>query len=391
MFTFEVQPKLKISVIITTYNRADDLKHIISSVKRQTFSDYEIIIADDCSTDHTPSVAEIFPEAVYLKTKENSGYSKNCLNALEHAQGKYVIFLSDDDDLICDTFFEEALTLFDNNPEVDSVFGRVKTVSGENSYISDAYFKEVSASQELLKRIMDLRFTFLDYFSFSSFIFDKELFMKTEPFKALFPEAGSVDISAIIKYLLISDKVGFVDKPVYLWVKSLDGSLSGSRKDDLAYQIIQSVSAAFDIEDFCGDNQECGELLNSYMMYIFDAILSDYRYEQIRKGLRGKLTVLEPGDVYIYGKGWFGLALQAELEEIKYVNFRAFIDDYKKEEKDTISFQTFKDSNPSGTVIISSLKYKDAYRMYRLLSDVEGITVADMFEDGDYCVKNSDN
>ena len=46
----------RVSVIITTHNRADMLPRAVDSVLAQTFQDYEIIIVDDCSTDHTPEM-----------------------------------------------------------------------------------------------------------------------------------------------------------------------------------------------------------------------------------------------------------------------------------------------------------------------------------------------
>ncbi|PLX66947.1 MAG: hypothetical protein C0603_09765 [Denitrovibrio sp.] len=372
---------IKLSVILTTYNRYTQLLNIIRNIKKQTFINYEIIVADDCSTDETSLIRETYPNVIYIKTSQNCGYAKNCLNALLKARGEYIIFLSDDDDLICDTFFHEAMELFDKDPCIDSVFGRVKTINGNHEFVSNEPFKQTYNSADFITKIMSLRFTFLDLFSFSSFIFKKDLFIKTDPFKAIFPEAGSVDISAIIKYLMISEKVGFIDKPVYLWVKSTDGSLSGSRKDDLSYQIIQSVSAAFDIYEFREVTEDKIKMLNDYILYIFDAIASDYRFLLNRNSIFKQINTLKNEEVYIYGKGWLGLQIQSYMLSNNIGQFRGFIDDFKKGHNDTTDLASFKLSNPTGHVIVSSLKYKDLLKIYKDLSCLQQVVIHDLISE----------
>ena len=65
-----------ISIITSTYNRADRLKKAIKSVQEQSFQDYEHIIIDDCSTDKTEWVVKKFndPKIRYIKMPENFGH-----------------------------------------------------------------------------------------------------------------------------------------------------------------------------------------------------------------------------------------------------------------------------------------------------------------------------
>ena len=53
----------KVSVVITTYNRAALLPRAVRSVLAQTYEDYELIIVDDCSTDDTPEVIRTFVDS----------------------------------------------------------------------------------------------------------------------------------------------------------------------------------------------------------------------------------------------------------------------------------------------------------------------------------------
>ncbi|MCZ6746659.1 MAG: glycosyltransferase family A protein, partial [Acidobacteria bacterium] len=92
----EAQPPL-VSVIIPTYNRADYLEQALSSVFRQTFTDYEVIVVDDGSTDHTPDVLKSYQERITSLRQENSGAARARNRGIRLARGNWVAFLDSDD------------------------------------------------------------------------------------------------------------------------------------------------------------------------------------------------------------------------------------------------------------------------------------------------------
>ena len=65
----------KLTVIITTYNRANLLKDAIKSVLSQSFQDFELIVVDDCSPDNTEEAIKKFQDKriFYLRHGENRG------------------------------------------------------------------------------------------------------------------------------------------------------------------------------------------------------------------------------------------------------------------------------------------------------------------------------
>lgn len=85
------------SVIIPTFNRAELLKQTLESVWRQTFTDYEIIVVDDGSTDETPSYLSTISERVSIISQHNSGPGPSRNKGAEHAHGEYFAFLDSDD------------------------------------------------------------------------------------------------------------------------------------------------------------------------------------------------------------------------------------------------------------------------------------------------------
>lgn len=89
------------SVIIPTHNRAEKLKHCLESLQKQTYQDFEVIVADDGSTDSTALVVESYKDKLklkYLFEKVPSGRAARPRNqAAAVAQGEWLCFLDSDD------------------------------------------------------------------------------------------------------------------------------------------------------------------------------------------------------------------------------------------------------------------------------------------------------
>lgn len=88
-----------VSVVVPTYNRATVLRRAIESVLDQTFQDFEVVIADDGSTDNTPSVVESFSDERihYLRFSENQGANAVRKAGIKATNGDYIAFLDSDD------------------------------------------------------------------------------------------------------------------------------------------------------------------------------------------------------------------------------------------------------------------------------------------------------
>jgi glycosyltransferase involved in cell wall biosynthesis len=90
-----------ISIIIPTFNREKLLERAINSVMLQTFKDFECIVIDDGSTDHTESLP-VFKNYVskikYLKLSSNSGVSKARNTGVALSKGQWIAFLDSDDE-----------------------------------------------------------------------------------------------------------------------------------------------------------------------------------------------------------------------------------------------------------------------------------------------------
>ena len=112
-----------VSIILPTYNRADLLPRAIESVLRQTFTNWELIIWNDGSTDNTAEVANSFADPrISVYSEPNRGMSYGLNQGLARAQGEWIAFLDDDDEWL-PTKLAWQVSFLITHPEVCLVFG----------------------------------------------------------------------------------------------------------------------------------------------------------------------------------------------------------------------------------------------------------------------------
>src|SRR4051812_23345434 len=85
------------SVIIPAYNRAQLIGRTLQTALAQEFSDYEIIVVDDGSTDETATISASFGSKVRVMARENAGPGAARNAGIAHATGDYIVFLDSDD------------------------------------------------------------------------------------------------------------------------------------------------------------------------------------------------------------------------------------------------------------------------------------------------------
>lgn len=110
---------MKVSIITPTYNCGRFIGETIESVLNQTYTDWEMIIVDDCSTDNTKDIVLEYgnndSRIKYIRLSENSGAAMARNKAMEVANGKYMAFLDSDDIWISDKLEKQIKFMEDNN------------------------------------------------------------------------------------------------------------------------------------------------------------------------------------------------------------------------------------------------------------------------------------
>lgn len=113
----------KVSVVIPTHNRSHLLSRAIESARVQTYSDIEILVVDDASTDGTYDVVRAYNDVKYLKLDRNLGGGAARNHGVSKAQGEFIAFLDSDDEWLPGKT-RKQVELLESNPRVGAVYSR---------------------------------------------------------------------------------------------------------------------------------------------------------------------------------------------------------------------------------------------------------------------------
>lgn len=135
-----------ISIIVPVYNVENYLDDCIRSIVMQTFTDWELLLIDDGSTDSSPLIAKDWKnkdERIKYFRKENGGVSTARNFGIDHARGEYIMFVDSDD--ICSTDILKSLFLA-MTPTCDLVACEIYRFKAENEISESQICNKLSLS-----------------------------------------------------------------------------------------------------------------------------------------------------------------------------------------------------------------------------------------------------
>lgn len=111
----------KVSIGLPVYNGDEFLSKAIESILGQTFTDFELIISDNASTDNTAAICQYYaaldPRVRYYRNATNIGGANNGNRTFALARGGYFRWAAHDD-LCAPTLIEKCVAVLDHNPEI---------------------------------------------------------------------------------------------------------------------------------------------------------------------------------------------------------------------------------------------------------------------------------
>ncbi len=145
----------KVSVIMGIYNCANTLPEAIDSILAQTYTNWELIMCDDASTDSTYEVAKSYSEKypdkiILLKNEKNSKLAFTLNQCLEYATGFYVARMDADDQSIPERF-EKQVKFLAEHSEFDLVATGIKLFDGREFYGERMSKKEIPQKEDLAR------------------------------------------------------------------------------------------------------------------------------------------------------------------------------------------------------------------------------------------------
>ncbi|RYE12500.1 MAG: glycosyltransferase, partial [Rickettsiales bacterium] len=139
-----------VSILVPTYNRSALLKKALVSILGQSFSDYEIIVVDNCSSDDTEEiVASLRDNRIrYHKNDINIGPIGNHNIALLLSKGKYVYTFSDDD-IMMPNNLESKVKILETHNNVGLVHSNISVINENNDVISEHWAYNMKVGHRL--------------------------------------------------------------------------------------------------------------------------------------------------------------------------------------------------------------------------------------------------
>ncbi|MFF2480878.1 glycosyltransferase [Paenibacillus sp. NPDC058071] len=118
---FEEHETPLVSIVIPVYNQFDYTYACLQSILTNTQGiAYEVIIADDMSTDETVNIGQYADNINVVRDGENRGFLLNCNNAAKQAKGKYIFFLNNDTN-VQSNWLDHLLSVIESDPTTGMV------------------------------------------------------------------------------------------------------------------------------------------------------------------------------------------------------------------------------------------------------------------------------
>lgn len=261
-----------ISVIIPIYNTEQYLKQCIESILNQTYTNWEVLLINDGSTDRCGEICQKFtaeyPNKIMYYEKEHGGLSEARNFGIEHAKGEYLYFM-DSDDYCEKNLFEKACGQAEKNKADVVIFGYV--IHRGQHMQEFQYDRSGRITQE---EFFD---SVLQNDRIGNYICTK--LFRRDLFEDIRFPVGEIfeDVSTVYKLILESKRLYVINECLYHYVKRED-SLTETVDEKGAMQLYRAVKirnqAIVDIFPNLREKSVCSEM--KYSIFIWNQIVKRY-------------------------------------------------------------------------------------------------------------------
>lgn len=263
---------IMLSVIVETYNHERYIEKCLDSILKQKVSfEYEIIVADDCSTDKTAQLVEKkYGNKVFLRKRDvNVGLCHNMYEAYMNANGRYIYECNGDDYLPVDSVLQKHVDFLEKNSEYYSV---------SNWY----FFADEASHEQHIVKIPYKEYQLLDFLRGVPALFYmgtiRNTFKEDRP-TFIYEASRNNEEIQILYYTLSKGKKAIIQEPLftYCYRKQSDKNNYCSVNGNL--QILKDyMQGLYVVEKY--DNGRCNFIFAKLAFFTryFDKILSERDY-----------------------------------------------------------------------------------------------------------------
>jgi glycosyltransferase involved in cell wall biosynthesis len=150
----------RVSIGLPVYNGERYVGTAIEAILAQSFTDFELIVSDNASTDRTEAICALYAardaRVRYYRNEENLGAARNFDQTFERATGAYFKWAAHDD-VIAPNFLSECVAVLDRDPSVVLCYSEMKIIDETGSFVDDYDSELVNvAAAEPSRRFTDL-------------------------------------------------------------------------------------------------------------------------------------------------------------------------------------------------------------------------------------------
>ena len=212
-YLFNFKSKM-VDLFLPTYNRAGFLEEMITSILKQTFKNFNLIILDNGSTDNSIEVVNRFkdPRLYYLKSEENS---REFLNLpFKIVKSKYFVIVHDDDTLE-PNFLAHQIPILEGDKEINMIASKINIINEKGIKLNKIRPRNLS-STKFWKRHEFIKTYFIkgDIVPCPTLIF-RRTFIKKSKLNFEFKVGPAVDLYFLFRSNLLEGKIGIENKALY--------------------------------------------------------------------------------------------------------------------------------------------------------------------------------
>ena len=311
----------KISLVMPVYNvKAELLKECLDSILNQSYENFEICIADDCSTNEETiktlkEYEKKYKDKIKLEFRTENGHISEATNtALKLADGEFIGLIDNDDILAKDALYEVAKVLNDNK-KIDMIYSDEDKINLEGRRC-DPHFKPDFSLDTLYSHNYICHFTVLR----------RSIVNKIGGFRKGYE--GSQDYDLFLRFVEETNNIYHIPKILYHW-----RMIPGSTSMEVNNKSYASQAGILALEDMLRRKNIKGKVENYYTSYIITYDVIDKPLVSIIIPTRDRIEILKN-------------CIDSIIEKTNYKNYEILvIDNGSTEEKSLEYFKQIEESN----------------------------------------------